>query len=270
MVSPHSVSALGGQAAALGLKLLEVAKIHAGSLARIKSTKTAGAVRKRADAFFAETIIAIENVHETAGKATVQMHDLTTSLGRHTATLNKTNRKLQKHIRRSIISEATLMNSSESKSKQLTEYPQLHQHLRELTHRLLGAQEDDRRNLSLELQNEIAQTLLGINVRLLSLKNATNSNTRKFRSGIASTQRMVLKSAKSVRHFAEELDSHQLDARDRHDALMQSGIERPALPNTGKSQRIATKRKKHTKTRPKASTPRYSSSPNYEKIRAKK
>ena len=34
----------------------------------------------------------------------------------------------------------------------------------------VAAQEDDRKMISHELQNEIAQTLLGINVRLLTLQ----------------------------------------------------------------------------------------------------
>ena len=55
-------------------------------------------------------------------------------------------------------------------SKCLEESLQLQKRLRQLTHRVLVAQEDDRKNISRELQDEIAQTLLGINVRLLSLK----------------------------------------------------------------------------------------------------
>jgi signal transduction histidine kinase len=42
--------------------------------------------------------------------------------------------------------------------------------LRHLAHEILLAQEDERKKVSHELQDEIAQTLLGINVRLLSLK----------------------------------------------------------------------------------------------------
>ena len=46
----------------------------------------------------------------------------------------------------------------------------LQKHLRHLTHQILSAQEEKRKKISRELQDEIAQTLLGINVRLLTLK----------------------------------------------------------------------------------------------------
>jgi len=79
--------------------------------------------------------------------------------------------------------------------------------LRRLAHQVLAAQEDERKKISLELQNEIAQTLLGINVRLLSLKQEARSNTKGLRNEIASTQQLVVKSVKSVRRVAREFGS---------------------------------------------------------------
>jgi signal transduction histidine kinase len=81
--------------------------------------------------------------------------------------------------------------------------------LRQLTHRVMAAQEDERTKISHELQDEIAQTLLGINVRLLSLKQSSRISTKGFRNEIASTQQLVLKSAKFVRQFARKLKSPQ-------------------------------------------------------------
>ena len=53
----------------------------------------------------------------------------------------------------------------------------LQEHLRHLTHQILAAQEDERKKISRELHDEIAQTLLGINVRLLTLKKGAAANT---------------------------------------------------------------------------------------------
>jgi two-component system sensor histidine kinase UhpB len=83
----------------------------------------------------------------------------------------------------------------------------LEKHLRQLAHRALAAQEDERHKISHELQDEIAQTLLGINVRLLSLKQEARNNTKGLKNKIASTQRLVVKSAKSVRRVAREFGS---------------------------------------------------------------
>jgi signal transduction histidine kinase len=76
--------------------------------------------------------------------------------------------------------------------------------LRQLTHQVLAAQEEERRKISLELQNEVAQTLLGINVRLVSLKQEARHNTRGLKKEIAGTQRLVAASATSVRQFARQ------------------------------------------------------------------
>jgi signal transduction histidine kinase len=81
---------------------------------------------------------------------------------------------------------------------------QLQEGLRQLTRQLLASHEEERKKISLELQNEIAQTLLGINVRLLSLKQEARNNTKGLKKEIASTQRLVVKSANSVRQVARE------------------------------------------------------------------
>jgi signal transduction histidine kinase len=93
--------------------------------------------------------------------------------------------------------------------KVLKESLQLQKRLRQLTHRLLVAQEEERRKVSHELRDEIAQTLLALNVRLLLLQQAARSKTRGFKKEIASAQRLVIKSASLVRRLARELDHHR-------------------------------------------------------------
>jgi signal transduction histidine kinase len=82
--------------------------------------------------------------------------------------------------------------------------------LQHLTHRILAAQEDKRRKISRDLQDEIAQTLLGINVRLLTLKKEAAVNTEGLKKEIASTQRVVDMSVKSIKRFARDFGvSHE-------------------------------------------------------------
>ena len=80
----------------------------------------------------------------------------------------------------------------------------MQEHLRHLTHQILLAQEDKRTQMSHELHDEIAQTLLGINVRLLTLKNEATVNAMGLKKEIASTQRLVEKSVKTMNRFARE------------------------------------------------------------------
>jgi signal transduction histidine kinase len=84
----------------------------------------------------------------------------------------------------------------------------LQKRLQHLTHRILSAQEDKRKTISHDLQNEIAQTLLGINVRLLTVKKAAGLNDKSLQKEIASTQRLVDKSVKTIERFALEYGKH--------------------------------------------------------------
>ena len=86
---------------------------------------------------------------------------------------------------------------------------QLQKQLRQLTRRVLVAQEVERGKLSHELRDEIAQTLLGINVRLLLLRQAARSKAKGLKNEIASTQRLVEKSVLLVQRLARELENHR-------------------------------------------------------------
>jgi signal transduction histidine kinase len=100
-------------------------------------------------------------------------------------------------------------NNRPPPGKSLSDSLQLQQRLRQLTHHLLAAQEDEREKLSHELRDEIAQTLLGINVRLLLLKQAARSKANGLKSEIVCTQRLVGRSAMLVRRLARELENHR-------------------------------------------------------------
>jgi signal transduction histidine kinase len=87
----------------------------------------------------------------------------------------------------------------------------LQEGLRQLTHEVLAAQEDERQKISHELQDEIAQTLTGINLRLAALKKEAAVNISGLDRSIARTQRLVEKSADIVHQFARELRPAVLD-----------------------------------------------------------
>ena len=142
--------------------------------------------------------------HRAARESKIQLHRLNETLGRRTAELAVTHRQLKRGIVRRKSVEAALKISGIHYTKLLKDSLQLQEGLRQLTHQVLASQEDERRKISRELQNEIAQTLLGINVRLLNLKQEARTNTRGLKNEIASTQRLVLKSARSVRRVARE------------------------------------------------------------------
>jgi signal transduction histidine kinase len=162
---------------------------------------------KRAETFFAEASKPIVETHRAARQSKIDLHRLNETLSQRTLELAATNRQLQRGVLRRKEVEAALKKSGEHYTKLLKDSLDLQEGLRRLTHQLLASQEEDRKKISQELQAEIAQTLLGINVRLLSLKREAKLNTKGLKNEIASTQRLVAKSTKSVRRAAREFRS---------------------------------------------------------------
>jgi signal transduction histidine kinase len=199
---------LGCQAAALDLETLDVARIHDGALATLEASRSRDGLIKRAEIFFAEAITPIEKTHSAALKANFRLSQLNRTLGRRTADLATSNRSLKRGIVRRKTVEQALRNSGEHAKKLLRESRRLQQHLQRLTHQILSAQEDQRKKISRNLHDEIAQTLLGINVRLLTLKREAEVNAYGLKKEIVSTQRLVDKSVKSIKRFAREFGIH--------------------------------------------------------------
>jgi signal transduction histidine kinase len=195
---------LGCQAAALNLETLDVARIHEGALATLEASRSRNGVIKRAQIFFAEVITPIEETHRAALKANVRLSRLNKTLGWCTVDLVASHRSLKQDIVRRKTVEQALKKSGEHFKKLLKESRRLQQHLQRLTHQILSAQEDKRKKISRDLHDEIAQTLLGINVRLLTLKKGATVNTEGLKKEIASTQRLVEESVKTMNRFARE------------------------------------------------------------------
>lgn len=195
---------LGRQAARLGLETLDLARIHECALVTLKLSSRKNGIIKRAELFFAEALMPIVETHPAARQSKIDLNRLTGMLGRRTSELAATNLHLKRGIIRRKTVEVALKKSGIHYTRLLKESLQLQEGLRQLTHQVLVAQEDERKKISRELQDEIAQTLLGINVRLLTLKQEARHNTKGLKNEIASTQRLVAKSAKSVRRVARE------------------------------------------------------------------
>jgi len=107
--------------------------------------------------------------------------------------------------------EVALRKSERHYSQLLAQSRILQEQLRQLSRQILSAQEDERRKISRELHDVIAQTLTGINVQLAALKTEATVNTKGLDRKIASTQRLVEKSVDIVHQFARELRPALLD-----------------------------------------------------------
>jgi signal transduction histidine kinase len=196
--------ALGRQAVSIGLETLDLTKIHEGALAALEASSSRDGLIERAELFFKEAITPIEQVHRAALKTNVRLSQLNKALSQRTTDLAMSNRCLKQGAARRKTVEQALKKSRGNFQNLLKESRRLQEHLRHLAHQVLAAQENNRRKISHDLQDEIAQTLLGINVRLLTVKKAAGLNDQALQKEIASTQRLVDKSVTDIKQFARD------------------------------------------------------------------
>jgi len=196
---------LGRRAVTLGLETLDLARIHEQALASLELSNTKNAFTKLAGIFFTEANTAIEETHHAARQTRVHLNKVMATLDRRTKELVASNRKLQHGVAQRKSMEDDFAKRDQHHQKCLEESLELQNRLRHLTHQVLAAQEDERKKISRELQDEIAQTLLGINVRLLSFKQEARNSTNGLKNEIASTRQLVANSARSVRQAGRKI-----------------------------------------------------------------
>jgi signal transduction histidine kinase len=213
--SLQSARGVGSKALAAGLETLDLAKLHEQTLVtEVLPGCPAGkrlALIKQAGAFFAEAITPIEKTHRSVQAAAAHLKKFVEALSRRTVELAASNLELSMEVTQRKAAEEALKKSERHYSQLLEQSDRLQEQLRRLSRQILSAQEDERKNISRELHDVIAQTLTGINVRLAALAREAATNTTGLDRNIALTQRLVEQSVDIVHQFARELRPAVLD-----------------------------------------------------------
>ena len=206
---------LGRLAMSAGLKTLDLARIHQQALIALVlpsySPDTRDVLVRRAGAFFAETITPIEKTHRIAHEANAELDRTIRALNERAIELATSNRELRLEITRRRAAEKSLRESKLHYTQLLAQSRQMQEQLRNLSRQLLSAQEEERKIISRELHDVIAQTLTSINVQLANLKKEAMKNTTGLDRNITRTQRLVERSVDIVHRFARDLRPTVLD-----------------------------------------------------------
>ncbi|MDZ4199772.1 MAG: hypothetical protein U1E27_10880 [Kiritimatiellia bacterium] len=213
-VDVPSAHRLGQQAVTMGMETLDVARIHertrTGMAGTSDSSQSAQKKNKRAQLFFAEVLVPIEQLHRPALKSDAQANELAQSLRLRTRESSEAVRKLKRSVARRQTAEAAFKRGEKHRAVLLAESHRLQRHLRRLTHEILSVQENERKKSGNRLRDETAQTLLAIHIRLLGLKGATQATTDHLKQEIAETQRMVQQSSLTIHRLARAFkDDHE-------------------------------------------------------------
>jgi len=205
---------LGLRAHKIKLETLDLARLHEEALIELvlkRSDIRNNEIIRLAGTFFAEAIRPIEGSHRAAREKNVQIQAALDKLSQRSVQLAVMNEELKTEIQRRVLVEKSLKTSEKTSSKLLEESLHLQEELRSLSRRHFTAQEEERKRISRELHDVIAQTLTGINIRLASLTLQTQANSADIHKKIAITQRLVEKSVNVVHQFACDLRPTVLD-----------------------------------------------------------
>lgn len=160
----------------------------------------------------------VANLYQENGHAVIQcnMRDIAErkraeSAQRRMEALTVSNLKLRQEIDHRKTVEAALQHSEQLQGQLLKQAQMQQQHLRELSHQILHAQEEERKRISRELHDVIAQTLVGISVHVGALTEAIAHDPKTLERKIAGMHRVVEESLDIVHRFARQLRPAMLD-----------------------------------------------------------
>jgi two-component system sensor histidine kinase DegS len=213
-VGLQTARGIGREAVRGGLETLDLAKIHHRALAQLLGPGAASGSREdltaRAAAFFTEVITPIEETHRDARQANAELHQLHATLDERMVRLAAANRELQQQVAERAAVASALKASQRCSGELLKDSRVLEKQLQVMAHKILSATETERKKLSLQLNDEVAQILLGINIRILALKKVVASNHADLAGEIAAAQRLIEDSANIIRRLAHEFSNpHQ-------------------------------------------------------------
>ena len=207
--------ALGVRAVAENMSTLDLAILHQNAIVDLADefifAASGNGRLKQACVFFAKALVPMEKYQRDTRKTNQRLLQHNEFLRLHAAALALSNKNLAKEVVRRKAAEAEAIKGHAEYLTLFQDSEIMQKKLRHLTRQILSAQENERKEISRELHDEVVQTLVGINVELSALGKGARLNMRSLQTKIARTQRLVENSVKEVHRFARELRPAVLD-----------------------------------------------------------
>ena len=109
------------------------------------------------------------------------------------------------------VAEERLEQETKFHRRLIDDSNEIHEQSRQLSHQFLLALEEERKEISRELHDQVAQILAGINVRLAALKKAASIDHENLDERIVQTQKLVEQSVEAIHSYARKLRPIMLD-----------------------------------------------------------
>jgi signal transduction histidine kinase len=206
---------LGQEALDGGFATLDLAVAHGRAVTALMSSMDLADMRngslKRAGRFFVEALSPMERAQRDAREINWQLRQQNDTLRRLSIELAKESRRLKSEVDRRKVGESAIRNGKERYRTLFLESQIMQKKLRQMTRQIIMAQEEERKEISRELHDEVVQTLVGINVELSALGKGASVGLHALKAKIARTQRLVENSVNAVHRFARELRPAVLD-----------------------------------------------------------
>lgn len=191
-------TALGREAAALGLDTLDMVRIHEKALLEFEPSAMRGKKISQSEGFFMETISPIEQTHSAAQVLQDKISRTEEELAKRTKKLAFSILSIKKGEDRQKLIQAKLKKNQSSQAGQLKQSISLQKNLRQMTHKLITAEDSKRKELGQKIHNEISQNLIGIYIYLLVLKKEALRNGKSLKKEIANAQLLVNHTSRSI------------------------------------------------------------------------
>jgi signal transduction histidine kinase len=205
---------LGRAAIARGFGVLDMARVHQASLCQLLK-KPAPARRQAralgtAEDFFLQTLAPFEATHRGFRETNSRLQRAIAALEKRNLELAVVNQKLTAQVRERQKTEKALRENEEHFRMLFEQACAMQQNLRELSHKVIHAQEEERKRISRELHDETSQALTAISITLASL-NGCSRNGVVRRKRIHDAQKLLQETMEALHDFARELRPASLD-----------------------------------------------------------